>query len=303
MGTHPSAPSLLADNGYSGQPLLVLLRDRPELLGAALPAFGADLPFLFKVLSVGTALSIQSHPDKALAEALHAQQPGVYRDANHKPEMALALTEFEALCSFAPHEELLAALQGVPELAACCGAERVAALRASAAPGDARRSALRDAFHEVMACPPERASAAVHALCARLEAEAAGGRALSGREELTLRLHAQYPGDVGVLASWFLCHLRLQPGEAVALPANEPHAYISGEIIECMATSGARTRGGREAGSERRAGRRCTPALPAACGARDAAAKRGRLSRLPAYLMPPPPPPPPHTPACATQTT
>ena len=48
----------------------------------------------------------------------------------------------------------------------------------------------------------------------------------------------QYPGDVGVLAAWFLNYLRLQPGQAVALPANEPHAYISGEIMECMATSG-----------------------------------------------------------------
>lgn len=48
----------------------------------------------------------------------------------------------------------------------------------------------------------------------------------------------QYPGDVGVLAAWFLNYLRLQPGQAVALPANEPHAYISGEIVEVMATSG-----------------------------------------------------------------
>ena len=79
MGTHPSAPSLLVDDGYAGQPLLALLRDHPELLGAALPAFGADLPFLFKVLSVGTALSIQSHPDKALAERLHAERPKVRR--------------------------------------------------------------------------------------------------------------------------------------------------------------------------------------------------------------------------------
>lgn len=68
---------MLADNGYAGQPLLALLRDRPELLGAALPRFGCDLPFLFKVLSVGTALSIQSHPDKALAERLHAEKPEV----------------------------------------------------------------------------------------------------------------------------------------------------------------------------------------------------------------------------------
>lgn len=229
---------------------------------------------------MGTALSIQSHPDKALAEELHVQRPEVgagagsdgrcvqlqtsvacmrpdpksschrpcftppapqvYKDANHKPEMALALTEFEALCSFAPHEELLASLASVPELAECCGAARVDALRAAPECSAQRRAALADAFHAVMACPPDAAAAHVQRMCARLEAAATGGRVLSAREALTLRLQEQYPGDVGVLAAWFLNYLRLAPGQAVALPANEPHAYLSGEIVEVMATSGAR---------------------------------------------------------------
>jgi hypothetical protein len=77
MGTHPTAPSTLPDHGNIQ--LLALLRDHPELLGAAAQEFGVDLPFLFKVLSVETALSIQSHPDKALAEALHAERPQVRR--------------------------------------------------------------------------------------------------------------------------------------------------------------------------------------------------------------------------------
>ncbi len=37
----------------------------------------------------------QAHPDKALAEQLHARDPEHYLDANHKPEMAIALTPFE----------------------------------------------------------------------------------------------------------------------------------------------------------------------------------------------------------------
>lgn len=50
MGTHPSAPSVVAAPGpYAGQPLLTLVRDHPELLGDAAAAFGSDLPFLFKV--------------------------------------------------------------------------------------------------------------------------------------------------------------------------------------------------------------------------------------------------------------
>lgn len=46
------------------------------------------------------ALSIQAHPDRDLAAVLHEQHPDVYKDGNHKPEMALALTEFGALCGF-----------------------------------------------------------------------------------------------------------------------------------------------------------------------------------------------------------
>jgi mannose-6-phosphate isomerase class I len=53
------------------------------------------------VLSVAKALSIQAHPDRDLAAALHALRPATYRDSNHKPEMAVAVTEFHALCGFA----------------------------------------------------------------------------------------------------------------------------------------------------------------------------------------------------------
>jgi mannose-6-phosphate isomerase len=52
-------------------------------------------------MSVAKALSIQAHPDKKLAEALHALRPSVYNDDNHKPEMAIAITEFRALYGFA----------------------------------------------------------------------------------------------------------------------------------------------------------------------------------------------------------
>ena len=35
----------------------------------------------------------------------------MYKDDNHKPEMALALTDFEALCGFVSHEELVQVLE------------------------------------------------------------------------------------------------------------------------------------------------------------------------------------------------
>lgn len=45
------------------------------------------------------------------------------------------------------------------------------------------------------------------------------------------------PQDVGVLAAYFLNLVTLAPGQAMYLPANEPHAYVSGELVEAMAAS------------------------------------------------------------------
>ena len=53
-----------------------------------------------------------------------------------------------------------------------------------------------------------------------------------------MRLDSQFPGgDIGVFAPYFLNVLRLKQGDAIFLAANEPHAYLSGNIMECMACS------------------------------------------------------------------
>ena len=94
MGTHPNGPSLL--KGVGGPSLADHIAKKPEMLGEKCrETFGDELPYLFKVLSVNKALSIQAHPNKKHAEKLHAERPDVYKDPNHKPEMAIALTEFE----------------------------------------------------------------------------------------------------------------------------------------------------------------------------------------------------------------
>lgn len=62
-------------------------------------------------------------------------------------------------------------------------------------------------------------------------------RTLTEKEHLVLSLERQYPEDVGVLSALFFNYVKLSPGEALYIGANEPHAYLSGECIECMATS------------------------------------------------------------------
>ena len=126
MGTHPSMPSRIIPNDASASskfaPLAEYLTQHPELIGDRVRAKFSDdepgaLPFLFKVLSVGKALSIQAHPDKALGKKLHAQRPDVYKDPNHKPEMAIALTPFRGFCGFRPLAEIVEYIKNVPELA------------------------------------------------------------------------------------------------------------------------------------------------------------------------------------------
>lgn len=62
-------------------------------------------------------------------------------------------------------------------------------------------------------------------------------RELADKEWLVLKLEKQYPADIGIISAFFFNYVKLNPGEALYLGANEPHAYLYGDCIECMATS------------------------------------------------------------------
>ncbi|XP_048570446.1 mannose-6-phosphate isomerase 1-like [Triticum urartu] len=240
MGTHPAAPSSLAsDDGGAVSLREWLARNPAALLGRAVTArWDGDLPFLFKVLSVAKPLSIQAHPDRELARALHALRPTTYRDANHKPEMAVAVTEFRALCGFVSVQELKDVLRTVPEVQMLVGKQDVVKLMTAKEHdgGIGVRSYLQSAFTKLMATSKEAVAAAISKLKSRLNGEIKI-RTFTEKEQLVLSLEQQYPGDVGVLSAFFFNYVKLSPGEALYIGANEPHAYLSGECVECMATS------------------------------------------------------------------
>ncbi|NP_001140535.1 Mannose-6-phosphate isomerase 1-like [Zea mays] len=236
MGTHPSAPSTLLDDGTL---LSDWLARNPDALGPAVAArWGVDLPFLFKVLSVAKALSIQAHPDKKLAEVLHALRPSTYKDDNHKPEMAIAITEFRALCGFAGIEELKDVLRAFPEIEGLVGHEDTGKLMNMKEDDGVSevKSSLQSAFAKLMTASKDMVSEAVAKLISRLNTKSKI-RTLTDKEQLVLSLERQYQDDVGVIAALFFNYVKLSPGEALYIGANEPHAYLSGECIECMATS------------------------------------------------------------------
>ncbi len=76
MGTHPSLPSKDVETQRS---LLDMVQDNKALMTTEITdKYGGKLPFLFKVLSINKALSIQAHPNKRLAEQLHEKDPKHY---------------------------------------------------------------------------------------------------------------------------------------------------------------------------------------------------------------------------------
>jgi mannose-6-phosphate isomerase len=216
--------------GTSTTLLEVIDADPQHLLGAVtIDRFGAQLPFLLKILAAEHALSIQVHPtlDQARAGFADEDARGIardattrnYRDPNHKPELLCALTEFDALCGFRPIADTL-------RLLAALDLSVLGPITAQLGGLDG----LRAAFVAVLALPGP-VVAEVVAASAGLTGEWAGlGAAIA-------RAAQDYPGDVGLVLMLLLNFVRLQPGEAIFLGAGNVHAYLHGLGVEIMASS------------------------------------------------------------------
>jgi mannose-6-phosphate isomerase len=193
MGTHVTGPAKLMD----GSLLLDWLNKNPSAVGQVPPGYPADdLPFLFKILSIRTALSIQSHPDKALATELFATRPDIYKDPNHKPEMAIALTPFEAMCGFRPISEIQRYLHSYPELGDMVGGVDVLDGISDTSSPEEKKAALKDLFRKFMDCSDDIANAQISRTVQRLSSVSPSG---SDDEifvhDLVLRLNKDFPND------------------------------------------------------------------------------------------------------------
>ncbi len=198
LGTHPNGPTVLDD----GTPL-------SDLTGA--------LPYLLKVLSAAEPLSLQVHPTAEQAAA--GFERGVFADPNAKPELLVALTEFEAFCGFRPPARTLALLEG---------------LRAWELHNVVRDHGLAIAMQSLY--HGEISAGGVIAACER-----AGGVEANWVRRLSERYGFEDPSVAAVL---LLNHVVLQPGEALHLTAGNLHAYLSGSGIELMGASDNVVRGG-----------------------------------------------------------
>ena len=85
MGTHPNGPSVLAEQPSNSLKEKIESNSSELLLTSEISKiYKGDLPFLFKILSVRKALSIQAHPDKKLGKELFEKFPKIYKGKTSK---------------------------------------------------------------------------------------------------------------------------------------------------------------------------------------------------------------------------
>ena len=250
LGAHPANPSWLVGEGGARLSLCEELSRGPAArLGAqSAQRWSGKLPFLLKVLAAEEPLSLQAHPGSSAAASGFAREEAAgialddprrsYKDANHKPELVCALTEFHALTGFREPSATLELLDelDVPELAVYAGL-------LAAQPNS---GGLRALFSKWITLPQrqldELVPTVVRACQQRLRREPE--TRFAAELATVLELSQRYPGDAGVLAALLLNRVTLAPGQALYHDEGVLHAYLSGACIEVMANSDNVLRGG-----------------------------------------------------------
>ncbi|WP_460685423.1 mannose-6-phosphate isomerase, class I [Niabella aquatica] len=246
LGVHPQAGcTLILANGEE-----VLLRDyiaanSVKALGEqVLKRFG-NLPYLLKVLDVKDMLSIQVHPSKKQAAIDFEQEnkAGVpldapnrnYKDANHKPELMVALSEFYLLHGFKPEDELLSVFNKVKELRSFKTVFK--------------KKGYAGLYKLAMEMPQEQVNELLQPLLSRIIPLYQQGMLQKDDENFwaaRAALTFDRPGviDRGIFSVYFFNLVRLTAGQAIFQDAGVPHAYLEGQNVEIMASSDNVLRGG-----------------------------------------------------------
>jgi mannose-6-phosphate isomerase len=232
MGAHPKSSSKITDASGQVRSLRdVIDADKATLLGREIADRFGELPFLFKVLCADNPLSIQVHPNKKASEEGFAKENAAgipldaaernYKDPNHKPELVFALTPFLAMNAFREFSGIVSLLQPVS------GAHTSIA-HFLQEPNAERLSQL---FASLLNMQGDEKSRALAVLKAALDSQ-------QGEPWETIRFIARfYPDDSGLFSPLLLNVVKLNPGEAMFLFAETPHAYLQGTALEVMANS------------------------------------------------------------------
>ncbi|WP_159626588.1 MULTISPECIES: mannose-6-phosphate isomerase, class I [Actinomyces] len=239
LGAHPLGPATMGEG--AGTLAQRIAAEPARLLGEdVMLCFGPRLPFLLKIIAPARALSLQVHPSIGQAiEGYEAEdRAGIdlaspvrnYKDRNHKPEMVLALTDFEAVAGFRAPRRAAEVLSGLSSPLA-----RRMRRTLRLAPG---RFGIRQAFTDIVSVDSRPSGEEISELVAELAARLAAGVSPSRRADSNaVEMARAFPGDPGIAAALLLNPVTLRAGEALFVPAGSVHAYISGLGVEIMASS------------------------------------------------------------------
>ncbi|CAG8909413.1 unnamed protein product [Penicillium egyptiacum] len=226
MGTYPKNPSCLLS---TGEQLGEYLKKHPELVGKSVhDRWGPEIPFLPKARGKSQelykALPLQIHPNLQLAAQLNKEQPEKYSDSMHKPEIAIALSKFELFAGWKPLKDIQALFQ-MNHLAKYIPKS-----------GEFNDETLRQVCKALLSAPAQEVEQTTKDLQAIPESQFGAYTYIPG---LLARLAKQYgEGDNGnLVAALLMNYMTLGPGDSVFVPADSIHAYLEGDIVECMARS------------------------------------------------------------------
>ena len=199
------------------------------------------------MLAADEPLSLQAHPsaEQAAEGYRREERLGIpvnspvrnYRDASHKPELLVALHQFEALAGFRPAAKTIELLQAL----AVSDLDPFIDLLNDQSDADG----LRALFTTWITAPQPDIDVLVTAvLDGAISYLSSGATEFAAEAKTVLELGERYPGDAGVLAALLLNRITLAPGEGIYLSAGNLHAYLRGVGLEVMANSDNVLRGG-----------------------------------------------------------
>lgn len=230
MGVHPLGTATVDTGGSAPTELSALV---------------SNLSYLFKVQEVKEMLSIQVHPSKKAAEEEFAREnaagipldaPGRnYKDDNHKPELAVAQSDFWLLHGFKPSEELVYTLLNVVELR-----ELLPVFNASGYAG---------LYKHVMEMPQAEVNRILQPLVENMAGIYAENEPDKYDEDYWAARAARTftrDGNIdrGIFSIYLMNIVHLKKGEGIFQDAGVPHAYLEGRNVEIMSNSDNVLRGG-----------------------------------------------------------
>lgn len=149
--------------------------------------------------------------------------------------MVVALTEFECLCGFRHVNEITENIKKYPELHQLLLSSGFDINEKETLATSDNSSFLKELFSYYMKSSVVETEKQLQLMITRINSQPR--EKFSPVDTLMARLNFEYPNDIGVFAPLLMNYIQMKPGESFFIGANEPHAYLAGECIECMALS------------------------------------------------------------------